>query len=148
MIARSRAAITHYVNPHGPPSRDAPRRLDIIPWFTQDQLDAMRREPTVLPSYKRRRTDDESDPTVPWSPQYVEYLTNVKTKFVYEHLKYCTCPLRCNDGAPGLNPRWERRTTHSCRASSQLQLLTSLPTFRRSPPRRNHRPRHSTSRWR
>eukprot|EP00962_Isochrysis_galbana_P006414 scaffold1730_cov117-Isochrysis_galbana.AAC.3 len=28
----------HNVNPHGPPSPDAPRRLDIIPWFTQDQL--------------------------------------------------------------------------------------------------------------
>eukprot|EP00962_Isochrysis_galbana_P028657 scaffold9098_cov124-Isochrysis_galbana.AAC.9 len=39
----------HYVNPHGPPSPDAPRRLDIIPWFTSDQLDAMRRERTVWP---------------------------------------------------------------------------------------------------
>eukprot|EP00962_Isochrysis_galbana_P020984 scaffold6174_cov125-Isochrysis_galbana.AAC.8 len=65
------------------------------------------REPTALPSYKRRRTDDESDPTVPWSPQYVEHLINVKTKFVYEHLKYCTCPLRFND-APGLNVSWNR----------------------------------------
>ena len=70
------------------------RNIAEAPWFTQDQLDAMRRERTVLPSYKRRRTDDESDPTVPWSPQYVEHLTNVKTKFVYEHLNYCTCPQR------------------------------------------------------
>mmetsp|Transcript_27139 Transcript_27139/g.87667 ORF Transcript_27139/g.87667 Transcript_27139/m.87667 type:complete len:247 (-) Transcript_27139:845-1585(-) len=106
----------HYVNPHGPPSPDAPRRLDSIPWFTQDQLDAMRRERTVLPSYKRRRTDDESDPTVPWSPQYVEHLTNVKTKFVYEHLKYCTCPHR-----PRGNESWD----HVARAEHHLNCYFS-----------------------
>eukprot|EP00962_Isochrysis_galbana_P015011 scaffold4299_cov128-Isochrysis_galbana.AAC.6 len=33
----------HYVNPHGPPSPDAPRRLDIIPWFTQSRSTSPRR---------------------------------------------------------------------------------------------------------